>query len=242
MINGKRLLALIPARGGSKRLPRKNVLDLSGKPLIAWTIEAARNSKYVDNVVVSTDDEQISTISRDYGAIVPFKRPTELSSDDAKSIDVVLHTIQTLHAQEDDYDYLILLQPTSPLRQAIDIDLSVEQLIRDGLDAVISVCENEHHPFWSNTLPADRDMSNFLNPSIRNKRSQDLPTYYRVNGAIYLCNINKIIDEKDLFLKNKCHAYIMDNINSVDIDTEIDFLLASQIIDLLISRNNSLPS
>ena len=128
MIGNKKLLAVIPARGGSKRLPRKNILDLSGKPMISWTIDAALGSKYIDRIVVSTDDQEIAKISKDCGADIPFIRPLELATDYATSIDVVLNLIESLERNNEYYDYIMLLQPTSPLRSTKNINESVELL------------------------------------------------------------------------------------------------------------------
>jgi CMP-N-acetylneuraminic acid synthetase len=181
VLNGKTFLAVIPARGGSKRLPRKNVLDLAGKPLIAWTIEAAKQSKYIDHFVVSTDDQEITDVSKQFGAEV-LTRPGELATDTASSVDVVLHSI---NAQQKQYDYVILLQPTSPLRTAQHIDEAIELLFEKNANAIISVCETDHSPLWSNTLHEDGNMDNFIREEVKGKRSQDLPTYYRLNGAIF---------------------------------------------------------
>jgi|SaaInlStandDraft_4_1057021.scaffolds.fasta_scaffold29557_2 CMP-N-acetylneuraminic acid synthetase len=223
MVGSKRLLAVIPARGGSKRLPRKNVLDLAGKPLIAWTIQEALNCKYIDQVIVSTDDKEISDISKEYGADVPFFRPSELATDEAKTVDVVLHLLDELEKVGERYDYIILLQPTSPLRTAQNIDESVELLQMKNSDAVISVCESEHPPLWCNVLPDDMSMDNFLDESVKNKRSQDLSKQYRINGAIYISSVKKLKKENSFFLSNNCIAYIMKQNVSIDIDTIDDF-------------------
>ena len=223
MVGSKRLLAVIPARGGSKRLPRKNVLDLAGKPLIAWTIQEALNCKYIDQVIVSTDDKEISDISKEYGADVPFFRPSELATDEAKTVDVVLHLLDELEKVGERYDYIILLQPTSPLRTAQNIDESVELLQMKISDAVISVCESEHPPLWCNVLPDDMSMDNFLDESVKNKRSQDLSKQYRINGAIYISSVKKLKKENSFFLSNNCIAYIMKQNVSIDIDTIDDF-------------------
>ena len=230
MIRSERLLAVIPARGGSKRLPRKNILDFSGKPLIAWTIQAALESKYVDKVVVSTDDREISQISHHYGADVPFLRSAELATDEVSTIDVVLDLLQKLEAKGDNYDYIILLQPTSPLRNFSHLNESVEQLVNEGLDAVISVCPVRHHPLWCNTLPNDGSMANFLRKDLHNTRSQDLPKNYMLNGAIYLCNINVIKECKTFFPPCNSSAYIMSEEDSIDIDTDLDFKIAKCLI------------
>jgi len=233
MICNKKLLAIIPARGGSKRLPRKNILNLAGKPLIAWTIESALNSKYIDRVIVSTDDNEIATISKKYGADIPFMRPNDIATDESTSIDVVLHSVNYFEKVGNHYDYIILLQPTSPLRTVQNIDNSIELLQAKRVDAVISVCEAEHSPLWCNKIPKDGDMSNFIDESIINKRNQDIDKYYRLNGSIYLCSTERLQKEKTFFLKDNCVAYKMKPEQSVDIDSKSDFLQAMiQIEDL----------
>ncbi len=223
MINDGKLLAIITARGGSKRLPRKNVLDLHGKPMIAWSIEAGLQSKYVDRVVVTTDDEEIADVSRRYGASVPFMRPDDLSSDDAASLDVVRHAVKLLG---ESYKYIILLQPTSPLRESKHIDGAVELLMQKNADGVIGVSEVEHPVEWTNILSDDLSMNGFLSSDVVGKRSQDYPKRYRINGSIYLCDIEKMLQENTFMLARNCYAYCMDPESSIDVDGEIDFTLA----------------
>ncbi|WP_027390049.1 cytidylyltransferase domain-containing protein [Chrysiogenes arsenatis] len=225
MYKGKSFLAIIPARGGSKRLPRKNVLDLAGKPLIAWTIEAAQKSKFIDRVIVSTDDAEIEAVAHKW-TTETIKRPSSLATDTATSVDVVLHVIE---AVEEKYDYVVLLQPTSPLRTTIHIDEAIELLIEKSADAIISVCEVEHNPLWCNTIPEDGSMQSFIKDESKNKRSQDLPKYYRLNGAVYICNTRKLLNEKNFFLNDNIYAYMMAKYNSIDIDTDIDFIVAEVI-------------
>ena len=224
----KTFLAIIPARGGSKRLPRKNILDLCGKPLISWSIEAALKSKYISKVVVSSDDEEILNISSNFGADI-IKRPYELANDTATTFDAIKHTINNLEK----YDYIVLLQPTSPLRNEKHIDEAIELLEEKQADAIVSVCEMDHSPLWSNTLPEDGNMRGFLREEILNKRSQDLEKYYRLNGAIYICKTDKLLENKSFFLKDNIFAYIMDRKSSIDIDEEIDFLFAERVIELI---------
>lgn len=233
MIGDKRLLAVIPARGGSKRLPRKNVLDLAGKPLISWTIEAALGSKYIDRVIVSTDDDEIAEVSKDFGADVPFMRPAEYATDEAKSVDVVLQLLEQLEIQNEKYEYIILLQPTSPLRNTENINESIELLIKKRCAGVVSISEAEHSPLWSNILPDDDSLSGFLDESIINKRSQDLEKFYRLNGAIYLCNSKRLIQEKTFFLKNDIYGFKMSREASIDIDISIDL----DLVRLIKNRN-----
>ena len=226
MYKNKTFLAIIPARGGSKRLPRKNVLDLCGKPLIAHTIEAGLKSNYIDKVVVSSDDEEILEISKKFGAET-IKRPDELASDTATTFDAIKHTIENFER----YDYIVLLQPTSPLRNEKHIDEAIELLEEKKANAIISVCEMEHSPFWSNTLLDDGSMKGFLKDEILNKRSQDLEKYYRLNGAIYICKTDKLLEEKTFMLKNKIYAYKMSRKFSIDIDEEIDFIITKTLIE-----------
>ena len=217
MYIGKSFLAVIPARGGSKRLPRKNLLDLCGKPLIAWSIEAGIKSKYLDAIVLSSDDSEILKIGEDY-KIQTIKRPQKLASDIASSVDVVKHVIKNLES----YEYIVLLQPTSPLRDSSHIDEAIELLENKNADAIISVCEMDHSPLWSNTLNENLCMQDFLNKDVLHKRSQDLDKYYRLNGAIYICKTKKFLEESSFFLKKNIYAYVMDVQNSVDIDKRID--------------------
>ena len=225
MYKGETILGLIPARGGSKGLPRKNIKLLLGKPLIAWTIEQALASKYLDKVVVSTDDEEIAKISKKYGAEVPFIRPKELATDKTKGIDVVLHTIRWMEENGKSYDFLMLLQSTSPLRTFEDMDKAIELLFLKKAKAIVSVCEVEHHPYWSNTLPEDGCMKNFIRKEIMNKNRQELPIFYRLNGAIYLAYCDYIKNQKSFF-GEKTFAYVIPKGRSIDIDNEVDFKLA----------------
>jgi len=231
MHNNKTFLAIIPARAGSKRLPDKNILTLSGKPLIAWTIEAGLKSKHLDEVMVSTDGKKIMEISKKYGAEIPFQRPAYLADDNATSIDVVIHTINFYKNDlKRKFDYIVLLQPTSPLRNSTDIDNSIEFLLQKEADAVISVCKTEHSPLWTNILPPNLSMEKFLKEDIKEHQSRDLPDYYRLNGAIYICKTEKVLLEKTLFLNKNIYAFIMEQEKSTDIDTELDFKFAEFLI------------
>lgn len=217
----------MPARAGSKRLPGKNSKLLNGKPLIQWTLEAAQQSQYISDVLVTTDSEEIAALSRELGAWVPFIRPSEYSSDKATSVDVVKHCLSFLTQQGHNYDFVIVLQPTSPLRGVEDIDASIKLLFDKAGDAVISVCQCEHPPQWANQLDNTLSMNDFLSNFLKNNtRSQDLPIYYRLNGAIYIINTDKFWAEENFFLSDNIYAYIMDTNNSVDIDNLIDFKLA----------------
>jgi len=218
MYKNRTFLAIIPARGGSKRLPRKNLLPLDGIPLIAHTIKAGLGSDYIDKVVVTSDSQEILEVSKKYGAKT-ITRPDSLSSDTATTFDAIEHTIKNFEL----YDYTILLQPTSPLRDAKHIDEAIELLDKKNADAIISVCEMEHSPLWSNTLDDSLSMNNFLKDEVLNRRSQDLDIYYRLNGAIYICRTDKLLEQGGFLLKDNIFAYKMDRDCSIDIDEKIDF-------------------
>ncbi len=227
MYKNNTFLAIIPARGGSKRLPRKNILDLNGKPLIAWSIKAGLKSKYIDKVIVSSDDTEILDISQDYGADT-IKRPDNLANDTSTTFDAIKHAIENLEK----YDYVILLQATSPLRNENHIDEAIELLESKNASAVVSVCTMDHSPLWSNILDDSLSMKSFLREGVLNKRSQDLEKYYRLNGAIYICKTDKLLEKKSFFLKDNIYAYIMSQDSSIDIDSKFDFNLAKFYIDV----------
>ena len=224
MYQNKTFLAIIPARGGSKRLPRKNIVDLCGKPLIAWSIESGLKSKYIDKVVVSSDDEEILSIASKFKLDI-IKRPDSLASDTATSFDAIKHVLSI----SKHYDYVLLLQPTSPLRNNTHIDKAIELLGQKNADAIISVCEMDHSPLWSNTLQEDGALDTFLRDDVLDKRSQELEKYYRVNGAIYICKLDKLLKEEGFFLKDNIYAYIMNRASSVDIDEQIDLDFARSL-------------
>lgn len=227
MYKNKKILALIPARGGSKRLPKKNIKFFLGKPLIAWTIKQANNSKYVDRVIVSTDDDEIAEISKRYGSEVPFLRPENLATDDAKGIAPVLHAIDWCRNNDTIYDILILLQPTSPLRLDVDIDSAIEMLFLKNARAVVSVCRVECSPDWINILPHNGCMANFmkLRQEQENEDGQERLHFYRLNGAIYVAFCDYLLEKKS-FLGDRTFSYIMPKERSVDIDDEMDFMFA----------------
>ncbi len=230
MLNGKRVVAVIPARGGSKRFPRKNLADLAGRPLIAWTIDAARGSRFIDATIVSTDDPEIAAVSQHWGAEVPFIRPAQLADDRAKTRAVLVHAVEALRSQQREFDWLILLQPTSPLRQAVHIDEALAMMTEKSADAIISLCQTEHPPLWSNTLPEDCSMRGFIPGTLKDRSGQELPTYYRLNGAIYVLRIERLLREETLLWEEHCFAYVMPTHFSVDIDTEFDLMFARTIV------------
>ncbi len=224
-------IAIIPARGGSKRLPNKNILPFSGKPLITWTIEAALESKLFDMVLVSTDSQEIADIATHAGATVPFLRPAKLASDTATTNDVISHMVKWIEVHYRAVSRITLLQPTSPLRDANNIKEAMALYDMKNALAVISVCELEHPIQYCNRLPADLSMEGFL-PTAANRRSQELETYYRLNGAIYIFGREFVGNMLDIYSKGSL-AYIMNKYKSIDIDDEFDFNMAEFIKDNL---------
>ncbi|HBT50413.1 MAG TPA: acylneuraminate cytidylyltransferase family protein [Caldanaerobacter subterraneus] len=231
MYRGKTILALIPARGGSKGVPRKNIRLLLDKPLIAYTIETALEVDFLDKIIVSTEDLEIAKISMEYGAEVPFLRPYELATDEAKSIDVVLHAMDWMEKHDETFDLILLLQPTSPFRNSEDIKTAFDIFFKKNAKAVVSVCEAEHSPLWMNTLNDDLNMKDFIRKDILNKNRQELVKYYRINGAIYIAEWN-YLKQNRTFFGNETYAYIMPKERSIDIDTEMDFKFAEFLIKL----------
>ncbi len=226
---GEGILGIIPARGGSKGLPGKNIKELHGKPLIAWTIEAGLDCELIDELIVNTDSDEIAEVARQHGGRVPFLRPAELAGDTASTIDVLRHTLQWYEERDRRFELVLLLQPTSPLRSAADIQGAL-RLFRDKkARAVVSVCPVEHHPHWSNQLPEDRCMAGFLRPQVINKPRQQLPKYYGLNGAIYLAAVDFLMAHGSFF-GERTYAYVMDRERSVDIDTAMDFQLAELLL------------
>jgi N-acylneuraminate cytidylyltransferase/CMP-N,N'-diacetyllegionaminic acid synthase len=225
----KRFLGIVPARGGSKGLTRKNIALLLGKPLIAWTLEQALASNYLDKVIVSTDDKEVADVSKKYGAEVPFLRPKSLATDNAVVIDAILHAIDWLEKHNDNYDLVMLLQPTSPLRTKEHIDKAIELLFLKKAQSIVSVCEAEHHPYLMNTLPLDGCMKDFLKAEVYGKNRQDLPIFYRLNGAIYLAYVS-YLKVNNSFFGDKTYAFIMPRECSVDIDDELDFQIAELLL------------
>ena len=226
MYEGKKILAIIPARGGSKGIPHKNIINLCGKPLIAYTIEAAQKSMYVDTVLVSTDDIEIQRISEQYGAMVPFLRDAMIATDKATTISVVVDAVQRLSMNGENYDVVILLQPTSPLRTTEEIDVAVDVFFQNDMQGVVSVNAVETSPFLLRTIEGHR-LQRIISESSTIRR-QDMPTYYEVNGAIYINHIREI--DENLSFNDNPIPYIMNREHSVDIDTWDDLEMAKEIL------------
>lgn len=224
-----RRIAIIPARSGSKGLPDKNIKLLNGIPLLAHSINQAKQSGAFDKIFVSTDSQQYADIAIRYGADASFLRSEANSGDKAGSWDVVREVIERLKSNGEEYDEIMLLQPTSPLREACDICASIELMHSKSANAVVSLTECDHSPIWCNTLPEDGCMDKFDREEYKGLPRQALPTFYRYNGAIYLLTIDELYKE-DMF-EHDCYAYIMPGERSVDIDTELDFIIAEAIIN-----------
>jgi CMP-N,N'-diacetyllegionaminic acid synthase len=218
-------IAIIPARSGSKGLKDKNIKLLNGKPLIAHTIGTAIQSGVFEEIMVSTDSESYAEIAREWGACVPFLRSVELSTDDALSWDVVKDVLIRYKQLGREFDTVALLQPTSPLRSAEDILTGYNKLIEKGANSVIAVCEVDHSPLWSNNLPTDHSLVNFINKEIKGLPRQSLPVYYRINGALYIVKTEFLFCTDDIY-RDKSFAIIMTKGHSVDIDDVLDFELA----------------
>ncbi len=230
MLSRKTFLAIIPARGGSKRLKNKNILPLQGIPLISHTIQSAKDSKYIDEIVVTTDSKEILNISKREN-ISTIKRPEKLAKDNSTTFDAVKHTINKYKKINKSFDYIILLQPTSPLRTSKDINKSIKLLFKQNADAVVSIAEPSHSPLWSFKAKKNKKLDNIFKEKNKFKRSQDLDTYYSLNGAIYICKTSLLLKNKSFLLNNNIYGYEMCQKNSIDIDTIIDFKLAEIIKD-----------
>lgn len=219
-----RNIAIIPARSGSKGVKDKNIRELAGKPLMAHTIEAALKSGQFDEVMVSTDSEHYAEIAREYGAKVPFLRSEANASDTASSWDMIEEVLKKYEEMGEHFDSFCLLQPTSPLRDAEDIAEAYELFREKANFAVISVCEAEHSPLWCGHLPESGEFLDFITPEGMNQR-QGGGKFYRLNGALYIVDTQKFKTDR-FFYKEGSYAYVMSQMKSVDIDTEIDFKLA----------------
>lgn len=233
MFQGKRILSLIPARGGSKGIKDKNIINLNGHPLISYTIKSAIESKYIDSVVVSTDSEKIAQISRECGASVPFMRPAELAVDTSKTIDAVIHAIEFLRSRNHEFDVLVLLQPTQPLRDASDVDSSIELFFEKGMKGLASISLADDNPILIRTIDKNGEMASLIGRNSTCRR-QDMPKYYRVNGCIYINKVDEIT-EATSFNDNPI-GYVMEQNHSVDIDEMKDLVVAEYYLKSDISK------
>ncbi len=230
MDDNEKVLGVIPARENSKGIPRKNLYPLNGKPLIAYTIEAAIKSKLLTRLIISTDSEEIAKVAEQYGGEVPFIRPRELASDTASSVDVVKHALEELEKAEGaEYDYAILLQPTTPLRLPEDIDRALQKLISSQCDTVITMVDvGAYHPARMYRIENDRLVS-IMVESIEMRRRQELPPIYIRSGDIYACKRN-IIFNRNTMLGNDCRPLVIPSNRAINIDTLEDLLFAEYLL------------
>ena len=222
-------LAVILARSGSKGLKDKNIKELAGKPLLAYTIEAALESGRYDTVHVSTDSCRYADISKNYGADVPFLRTEEFAGDKSSSWDAVRFVVSEYEKLGKEFDTISLLQPTSPLRDAQDIQRAFEIYERRNAASVVSVCKTDYSPLMCNVLPDNHSLDGFIDLN-RVGRRQDMKPYYRINGAIYIQRTDLLMSSADIYDESS-YAYIMNKNHSVDIDDEVDFFVAQAIIE-----------
>lgn len=222
-------IAIIPARSGSKGLKDKNIKILKDKPLIAYTIEAAKKANLFDEIIVSTDSEKYAQIAKKWGAKVPFLRSEDLSTDTASSWDVVKDVIWYYRRRGKQVDTIALLQPTSPLRTSEDIIEGYELLNLNNANAVVGVCQVDYSPLWCNTLPEDKLLKNFLSGELIETPRQKLPKYYRINGALYIVKTEYLMVTKNIY-EDECYALVMSKRNSIDIDDLMDFIVAETLM------------
>lgn len=230
MYKGKKILAIIPARGGSKGLPGKNIRELRGKPLIAWSIEHAQKSQYVDDVYVSTDSKDIAEVAERFGVTVPELRPEYLARDAAPSSEFILHTLDLLKGRGREYDYFILLEPTSPLRDVEDVDKSIAMLVdHPESESIVGVAmSGTIHPAFMMTVGED----GFLKPLDNGRhdvRRQDLPKVYFFEGSVYVSSVDAYLKKKT-FYHDKTLPYIVPEWKSHEVDDIVDFRIIETIM------------
>lgn len=228
-----KVLFIITARGGSKGVPRKNIVPLNGYPLIAYKIIAAKKCRYDSRIIVSTDDEEIAGVAKQYGAEVPFMRPAELATDQADSMDVLAHAIDWVSKNDTSrYDYLCLLEPSSPFASYIDLDNAIEMIIQKKADTLLSVKEAEVSSAFIHSLDEDGKLSIFYDSIIQMKsvRRQDQKAEYTMNGCIYLAGYDYFVRNRLFHSKNSV-PYIMPPEASVEIDSMLDYEVARMILE-----------
>jgi CMP-N,N'-diacetyllegionaminic acid synthase len=232
VINGQSVLAIVPARGGSKGLPGKNIHPVGGRPLIGWSFAAASQSRFVDRCILSSDDAEIIAVARKLGCDVPFVRPSALAGDEARIEDAVIHSLDSLR---EIYDLVVLLQPTSPLRTAEDIDSCIEQSIARDAPSAVSVCLQAKSPYWMYEIGGDQRLVPILPPRADGYRRQNLPPIFALNGAVYVSRV-PVFRSIRKFVTAETIAYVMPPERSVDVDTVLDMALVSILLDKAIDK------
>jgi N-acylneuraminate cytidylyltransferase len=221
-----KVLGIIPARGGSKGIPRKNIIEVCGKPLIAYTIIEAKKSKYISRLILSSDDQEIISVASSWGCESPFIRPKELARDDTLGIDPVIHAINSL---EEKFEYVVLLQPTSPLRVAEDIDRCIDVCIQQNVCSCVSVSLVNKSPYWMFELDNGCHMKPVIPADKSPSTRQSLPPVYVLNGAVYVARCDWLLKQQSFVGKETC-AYVMPKQRSLDIDTEDDLFVFKSIL------------
>jgi CMP-N,N'-diacetyllegionaminic acid synthase len=230
MINGKSILAVITARAGSKGLPGKNYLNLNGKPLIQYSIEAGLNSKYIDSVILSSDCKDCINIANKMNLQTPFIRPSYLAGDKVASFDVIEHTLNFLSKKNESYDLLVLLEPTSPLRTSSDVDSALEKMMKENAYSLVSVAQSEdQHPDFTFKIDKDSVLSPWDNKIFSPKRRQDIEPAYYLDGSIYISHIDKYLENKT-FCYEGTSAFIMPKHKSFEVDDIVDLLCVEAIL------------
>ena len=231
MINGQeKIIAIIPARAGSKRLPGKNTLLLAGRPCIQWTIDAALGYRQIDDVVVSTNDAKVSDLVSEHNNLQLIHRPAYLAQDTSSTVDVAVHALETLASRGHEYQWLLLLQPTSPLRTAADIVAAFDLLSEKEASGLVSICRTSHPREWVGTTTPGGLLEGFFQATELETRSNELPVSYTVNGAIYIVRMDVFLRERTFFSEKNIIGFEMSRESSVDIDVQIDFEFAEYLL------------
>jgi CMP-N,N'-diacetyllegionaminic acid synthase len=247
MIDGRRVLAIVPARAGSKGLPGKNIRPLAGKPLLAWPIAAARASAHVDRVIISTDSREFADIAVAHGADAPFLRPAELASDTAPSIDFILHAIDTLAADGDVYDYVVLLEPTSPLTEGSDVDAALKQLVAADADAIVGVSKLEAiHPAFAVRKDGAGTITPYASATFGEMpRRQDIEPLFSLDGTLYISTVDALRRERG-FCHTRTLGYESARHKAHEVDDLVDFIcieaIASNLDTILEAEGRTSPS
>lgn len=228
MYKDQYILCIIPARGGSKRLPGKHIKLIGGIPLIGYGIKAAKQSKYIDRLIISTDDEAIAKVAREEGAEVPFMRPAELATDEAPTLPVLQHGVTEIEKQGKKIDAVVLIQPTVPGIELGDVDGAIEKFFESGANSCISVCEIIDPPEWMYRMREGGMLEKYI--SAADARTQDLEKLYRVNGAVYVSKRELLMEKNKIVDQANCASIIMPRDRSLDIDTQTDFDMAEMLL------------
>ncbi len=230
MFKGQKVLGLVPARAGSKRLSGKNLICVADKPLLSWTLVAGLGSEIVDKVILSTDDQEIGNVGSQFGVGEVLSRPTSLANDNSSMTAVIRQVLQSLQERDENYGYIILLQPTSPLRTSRHIDEAFALIEQANAVGAVSVSQTEHPTEWMGKIDSNGLLDSFIRQTELDKQSQTFSTSYQVNGAIYIVPVERFLEENTLFLSSGMVAYVMKRIDSIDIDDEYDLRLAEWLI------------